>query len=135
MTHNRFTKLPSEEEFIESKLYLNEKYKDIALYEQTFRGFSANYPMEKDLVKYFGKPDKVENNWSEPAVLVGTLAVLSAEPITWGIIFALRPVPSKTYIYKKGNYCISAKVNYDASVGYEDYMTHWEWVEGAEKCL
>ena len=135
ITHNGFTKLPSDEEFVKPKSYLKNKYKDIALYEEGFRGFSPNWPMEKELVKHFGEPDKVIKNWKEPAIYVGTLLALSADPIVWGIMFALRPVPSKTYIYKKGNYCISAHVNYDAFNGYEDYMTYWEWIERKDKCF
>lgn len=135
ITHKGFSKLPSEQEFVESKSYLKQKYQDIVLYEESFRGFTTNFPMEKDLVKHMGKPDKIVNDWSEPVVNVGVLAALSADPVVWGIVFVLRPVPSKKYIYQKGNYCITAHVNYDASVGYDDYMTHWEWIEGKEECL
>jgi len=134
-THHGFTRLPDKEEYSKPKSYLKDKYTDISLYEDSFRGFDANFPKVEYLLQELGEPDKIEYRWSETVTSVALLIAISADPFLWGAMFALRPVPSKIYTYKKGNYCIRANINYGHLNDISDHMTYWRWEEGSENCL
>jgi len=130
-----FKSLPkSEDEFLLEKTKLVEKYPEISVYEKKWRGFSPQYPSEQALKSEFGEPNVVKRDWLYPITMVGTLAILSADPVVWFMVFAVRPDTPKTYFYKKGNYCIKALIDRTFLGFYSEYMNSWEWEEKAESC-
>jgi len=138
-THKPLTALPkSTNEFTENKEYLANKYSDIVTYEKRWRGFSANYPLEENIVNHLGSPKKIKRDWWYPIVMVGTIMAVSTDPITWGItlglVLAVRPDMPKTYYFEKERYCIATKIDRTFVSGYKPYMVSWAWEENKEKC-
>ena len=134
-THAPISKLPDSE--IDYKLGKNElvkKYPDIAEYETEWRGFSPNWPLEKDVVEQLGAPIKVERDWWYPVVVIGTALAINAGPFTWSVLIAMRPDTPKIYYFEKDNYCIKAAVDRTIVNGYEPYMYSWEWEENSSDC-
>ncbi len=121
-------------EFGASKEYLVNKYPEIAANEPKWRGFSPNWPLEENVVNTLGQPKKIERDWGYPIVMVGTLVAISAEPIVWGIMLAVRPDTPKTYYFEKDKYCIEAIIDRTFVSGYKPYMVSWSWEENMEKC-
>lgn len=117
-----------------SKNDLTSNYPEIASYEKRWRGLSPNFPAEKNLVDRLGEPKDIKRAWSEPILTVGLLVAISADPIVWAIIFALRPYPTKTYFFEKGSYCVEAKIDKSISTDYESRMTSWAWKKNKETC-
>src|SRR5687768_17796629 len=79
-TFEPFGALPKDEvEFLKPKDQLIQEYPDIGVYEKSWRGFDANFPMEKDLLANFGPPDKQKRDWLSPASFIAVLAAIGAE--------------------------------------------------------
>ena len=134
-TNKPLTLLPeSGADYSLSKSELSNKHPEITSYAEHWRGFSPNYPTEKNLLDRLGEPIKTEKHWSEPILTVGVLAAISADPIVWVFMFALRPYPSKTHLFKKGSYCVEAKIDRSISTNYEPRMISWMWNENKESC-
>lgn len=134
-TNKPLTSLPeSVADYSLSRNNLTNSFPEIASYEERWRGFSPNFPTEKNLVDRLGEPKKIKRAWWEAIFMVGYLAAISADPIVWAIAFALRPYPTKTYFFEKGSYCVEAKIDKSISTGYESRMISWAWNENKEKC-
>ncbi len=134
-TNKPLTALPeSTSEFSKSKEELVSKYPDIGAYEETWRGFSPNNPLVEDVVNRLGSPKRIERDWWYPIAMVGTLVALSADPIAWGIVLAVRPDTLKTYYFEKDRYCIVAIIDKTIVSRYEPYMTSWTWNDNKENC-
>ena len=134
-TYNSLGPLPNDDEkHKSSKIDLIRKYPDISNYENTWRGFSPNFPNETSLLASLGEPESKENDWSWHAVAIVTLAALGAEPLVWGLVAAIRPLPPKEYTYNNGNYCIKAKIDNTILSGYDNYMLNWKWQEKTTEC-
>src|SRR5438093_21165 len=77
-----FKSLPkSEDEFLLEKTKLVEKYPEISVHEKKWRGFSRQFPSEQALKSEFGEPNVVKRDWLYPITMVGTLAIISADPV------------------------------------------------------
>lgn len=134
-TNKPLTALPeSTNEFTANKEYLVKKYPDIATYEKRWRGFSPNNPLEENIVSHLGSPKKIERDWWYPIVMIGIGVAMSAPPVVWGIVLAVRPDTPKTYYFENEGYCIEAKIDRTFVSGYKPYMLSWAWEKDKEKC-
>ena len=134
-THHNISSLPtSNDGYKLSKGELVSKYPEIAEYEKVWRGFSPNFPLEKDVIEQLGEPEKVKRDWWYPVVMIGTALAINASPFVWGIVFAVRPDTPKLYYFEKGDYCIRAGIDRTFISGYSPYMTVWKWEENSDEC-
>ncbi len=136
-TTNNFKSLPLEStDFELSYEKLTEKYPEIPVYEKQFRGFSPNTPLAKDLVTVWGEPDAKKTSWTYFPQLGGTFAatgiILKTGPvpllIAGGAALLIRPVPSETYIWQKGNYCIET-ITDKTFPNYKKRVVYWNWTD------
>jgi len=115
------------------------KYPDILRYEglgmSRFSWLSINSPLAQNLIEQWGNPDKMTTEWSYyprtafDLALVGVL-VGGGEPlaITAGVVGIIRPLPPKTYVWQKGNYCIAARID-RSFLTYRETIARWKWIE------
>ena len=91
-THAPLLQVPSEiDAFSLPKDQLDVLYTDVPLYEKQWRGLSPNFPLMESVDSVLGEPKVVKRDWWYPIIMVGTLAAISADPITWGHCFGSTP--------------------------------------------
>jgi hypothetical protein len=113
---------------------LKQEYTDIEKYQDHWRGFIPDVVVESDVIDHLGEPVNTQRNWWYPAVMIGTLAALSAHPVTWGVVFAIRPDAPKKVYFKKQDYCVEANIDRTFINGYEPVMYSWSWSKDQELC-
>lgn len=130
-----FTSLPkTDNEFLLDKAKLSANYPEISTYEKHWRGFSKEYPTEQSLISELGEPHETKRYWLYPIVVVAVAVAIHAQPIVWGIVIAIRPDIPETYYFKKGNYCVEARMDRTIFDSYRSHMAWWDWKENAESC-
>jgi hypothetical protein len=112
---------------------LRAEYPEIAEYEKTIRILEINIPYANQLVTAWGEPDQKKTDWLYPgtmgAFLVGSGFVFGPAPalITAGMIFAIRPFPFEYYYWRKGDYCIEARIDRAILHAYKESLVYWKW--------
>ncbi|MBI5665021.1 MAG: hypothetical protein HZC49_08065 [Nitrospirae bacterium] len=115
---------------------LTEKYNEIPVYEKQCRGFSINTPLAVDLIAVWGDPDIIETEWYYYPLIGGELVALGVlmntgpvpPLVAGGLALLIRPLPSETYIWQKGNYCIETYIDTAFPI-YKKTIISWEWTD------
>ncbi len=127
-----FSHTPTEEaEFYKPLGELKQNYSDIEEYDRILARPSSS-PKKDDLQKKWGEPE-VKKKWIRYLAEVGLCVGLAVGGwISYpalGAIYLLAPTPQEEYVWKKGNYEITAQGRSDIFVGYEERIRSWEWKE------
>ena len=139
-TPSIFGKIPTEQQdFTLSKNDLSAKFPEITNYELDHVKISDVFTRctsIEDLVKTWGKPAEITNDWHYHAIALGAVAVgsvagggITGGAIGTGIVMAIMPLPYQTYTWNKGNYNIDATVDTAIFCGYKTRIRHWKWKE------
>ena len=110
---------------------LKRNYSDIGEYYRTV-SWPTDAPQKDDLQALWGEPE-VKKKWGSFLGTIGLCIGLTA--VGWlsypvlGAVVLLSPVPNEEYVWKKGNYEITANGRADVFVDYEKRIHNWKWKE------
>ena len=128
-----FTNTPVKQiEFTKNIETLKQDYSDINKYNASFV-LPQNTPKVEELEKMWGEPEKTKQ-WFEFGFFTGVVILMSAFGTpAFLAVYLFQPMPRENYVWKKGDYTISAEGANSIYVGYEKRMFQWEWKNEDEK--
>lgn len=136
MTTRNFESLPTDPlDFQLSSEEIRSKYPEISIYEKKFRGLGQNTPLASSVIDVWGEPDHKKSHWRyflHLGIVVGIAGAVNGVDgglaFGAGLTYIIRPVPPKTYAWKKGKYCIEANID-TTFPDFRQRIVHWKWSE------